>query len=240
MRIMQITCTLSLLCIVSSVSAQQLYVEYEADTLPPDDPVAPWVEFGWNCDFGLGGGLLTIDNLSTNAWALFHRFNPALGTYPEIHVEARIKVPSSNEWPCVVGLYDYRDEGHSPGVIGHLWYLIELYSDRMEFCRGDSDVSPHQHVTFAMHPIPDLATEFHTFGITRIEGNERTFVVSLDGQTIYMLMGEPTDRPMDAVVFGYGRALSVGQSVWDYVRYWSIDPVVTEPATWGHIKKHFD
>jgi hypothetical protein len=229
---------LGAVCLLGGTPAlsDPLYVEYQGDTLPAQDPNAPWAELGQGGILSVSQGILTAIDPDASAWVYMHRFEASLSDCAIVNIEARVTVPTGNgaTGSPQLSLYDY-DENLPPWSIAHVWYGLDLFPDAIEFAKWDYDAGGVRTL-FARIPVPDLSSEFHLVQMTRVESSVRTFQIYLDGILVATVSGEPTDRPLDAVGFGYGMAIGVGESHWDFVRYWSEEPVAVAQTTWGGLK----
>ena len=86
--------------------------------------------------------------------------------------------------------------------------------------------------------MPNLGRTYHTIALQKHEAaGVRDFVVAVDGAPVITVTGEIDPRPITAIDVRYGLEVAVGNSYWNYIRYfWTEFSTPIEPATWGGIK----
>jgi hypothetical protein len=146
------------------------------------------------------------------------RSEPAIQTSSEFHLAARVRILSNNGSGGTPGLaiYDY-DAARPFYDFAHYWYSLHFFTDRVDL--GFTDRDADTGGLLASVPVPDFATVFHDVELVKIDGNDRTLKVYLDGQLVVTITGQSLSRTLDGVGFGYGLYVGTGVSEWDYVRY---------------------
>jgi len=213
-------------------------VNYDCSVLP-GSATPPWDIVGSaNFDLNVNDGILHIVNPDNISWVLLERVDPEILNATTLCLEAHVMVPSGtgqNASPQIAMTsidpelpYENRS---------HIWYAVDLYPDRIEFTLVDND-NPENSKFFGSHSVPDLNVNFHTITLcmNRTESGQ-DFKVYVDGVLVISVAGEDTDRPINAVDIGYGLEVAIGNSYWDYIRYWSEAPIGVESKSWGNIKR---
>jgi hypothetical protein len=220
--------------------AQAFSVFYDCST-PPALASPPWDVVG-ACNYQLNvvSGILNMVDPDACSWVLLERVDARVGQDGYVLIEANVMVPNGsgqNASPQIAFC------GFDPALPyanrAHMWYAVDLYPDRLEFTKVDND-QPGKTI-YGSHPVPDLGTTFHTIALQKHEvSGVRNFVVAVDGVPVITVTNEIDPRPITSVDVGYGLEVAVGNSYWDYIRYyWTDTSTGTEPATWGGIKSLF-
>jgi|WetSurMetagenome_2_1015567.scaffolds.fasta_scaffold92231_2 hypothetical protein len=220
--------------------AQAFSVFYDCST-PPALASPPWDVVGaCNYQLNVASGILNMVDPDACSWVLLERADARVGQDGYVLIEANVKIPNGsgqNASPQIAFA------GFDPALPyanrAHMWYAVDLYPDRIEFTKVDND-QPGKTI-YGSHPVPDLGTTFHTIALQKHEASGvRNFVVAVDGVPVITVTNEIDPRPITSVDVGYGLETAVGNSYWDYIRYyWTDASTHAEPATWGGIKSLF-
>lgn len=229
------------LCLApTSVGASsQISVNYEASTLPADDPVSPWQATisGDATQSAQSGMLLLSDNNASDAYISYLRLEPGFAEHTFVQVETRVGLVSNNDWfgePALVLMS--HDPTRPPESPGHIYYIMSFYADRIELRRHLPDGASF---VLASVPVADLGSTLHVVRLDWQEGVQRRFDVFLDGALVATADGEATTLPLNAISFGHGLYVGTGSSQWDYVRYWTPAPTRAADTSWGATKSRY-
>jgi hypothetical protein len=227
---------LSILMPEDSLRTQDLAVNYDCSQLP-----GPWSIIGLGgYSLSISSGILTMIDHNTSEWVLLEYVSSLIAGASDVCIEARVRIPSNNgvQASPQVALSSF-DPTRPYDDRAHLWYAVDLYTDRIELTRV-VNAATSTSTLLGSYPVPDLSTTFHKISLRKHEENVRSFTVLLDDNPVIMVSGESTVRPLNAVDIGYGRCVGVGRSDWDYINFWATSPVAAESATWGRIKALYE
>lgn len=228
-----------------TAKAQDVSVFYECDELP-----GPWNIFGVGHILGPGNyqhmleinnGILEMKDPDTEQFVELHYVNPIIEQATNLYIEASVKITSHNGRPFTpyFGMCSFDPERHFY-AIAVLWYLIDLYPDKIEFLRINHYEGGYDTTVLGTYPVLDLNETFHTIILFKHESGVREFVVYVDGTPVFEVTNETVEIPLNAVCFGCGAPSGIGESEWDHVYFETTTPVSTDQSTWGEIKRSIE
>lgn len=237
------------ICIISSVVfffisvpsfANDIYIEYDCSTMP-NIASPPWEIIGrGNYQLTVNSGILHMENPDNLAWVLIERVDSLITESSDFYVEARVKIPNGDGYNASPQIALTSIDYNLPyGNRSHIWYAVDLYPGGISFTLIDNDNAGGGKF-FGSYSIPDFDSCFHKITLYMHDsGDTRDFYVYVDDIEVISALGEDKSRVINAVDVGYGLEVSIGDSYWDYVKYWSEDLIDTDNISWGSIKTQF-
>jgi hypothetical protein len=220
-----------------NINATDFSVLYDC-SVPPSQATPVWNIIGrCNYQLNLASGVLHMVNPDQCSWVLLERADSRITQALSISIEARVKVPTGSGHAASPQIaFTGLDYGLPYDNRAHIWYAVDLYPTGIGFTKVDDDQAGGNKL-FGYFSIPDLNSTFHTITLQMHQvAGARDFVVYVDAVPAIAVSNEIDSRPITAVDVGYGLMVAVGDSYWDYVKYWSESPIGVETATWGSIK----
>ncbi|MCK4236849.1 MAG: hypothetical protein KAX38_06995 [Candidatus Krumholzibacteria bacterium] len=224
--------------------SQSISVFYDCNEIP-----GPWNICGTGDILGPGeyqhlleinDGILEMNIPDAEQWVLLEYVSPTIAQSTNIYIEASVKINSHNNkrFSPLIGLCSFDPSRHYSNR-AVLWYLLDLYPDRVEFLRIDHYEGGYDITILGSYPVIDLSDIFHKFTLFKHEEGTREFIIYMDNVPIIEVFNESFEVPLNAVEIGYGAASGVGISEWDYINFETSAPVSTDQSTWGDIKDQF-
>lgn len=217
-------------------TGEGIYVTFEANTLPTEDPLGPWIQLGGQgAAATLASGVLTLcDYDAISGWLFYTRSEPALAAQPLMHYEARVGFVTNNGSFGEPGMDILaHNPSRPPDNFADVYFVVSLYSDHIDLRRHYPDATDYLLLSAQ---VPDFASSFHVIRVDSWQGSSLTFELYLDGALVGTVGSQPNEFSLNQVGFGPGLYQGASCSRWDYFRYWSDQPVGAEASTWGTVK----